>query len=30
MAECESNHNQWNDEIVGLYEAAEFVDEEFA
>ncbi|KAG7529490.1 Transposase-associated domain [Arabidopsis suecica] len=26
----ESNQNQWNDEIVGLYQAAEYLDEEFA
>ncbi|KAG7533063.1 Transposon En/Spm-like [Arabidopsis thaliana x Arabidopsis arenosa] len=26
----ESNQNQWNDEIVGLYEAAEYLDKEFA
>ncbi|CAE6069698.1 unnamed protein product [Arabidopsis arenosa] len=30
MAESESNQSQWNDEIVGLYQAAEFLDEEFA
>ena len=30
MAEGESKHIQWNDEIVGLYQAAEFLDEEFA
>ncbi|XP_010495350.1 PREDICTED: uncharacterized protein LOC104772433 [Camelina sativa] len=30
VVDGESNQSQWNDEIFGLYQAAEYLDEEFA